>query len=697
MYKSVEGSAICPMHDNRNNGVIRFGAFEFRPGAGELRKHGIKIRLQGKPLQLLQALLDRPGEVIAREELRDRLWAADTFVDFESGLNTAVNRLRLALGDSAEHPRYIGTLARSGYQFLAPISEAPPPVEEASVAPPAPSEARQRPSSRWPIGVAAALVLALGLQFWLRPRPVPQLAFHEVTFRRLFIQAARFAPDGESVIYAAGEQPGNRELYVANTLSPESRPLGFRGATLASVSHSGELALVTYSDPMQDGLVRVPLNGGAPLPLDRNVCCADWSPDGATMAVIRPNMWPTTLEFPRGQKIFQSAGWLSDVRISASGKEVAFIEHLIRGDDGGSVMVVDATGAVRTLSGGWASADGLAWAPSGREVWFTAARTGAIRSLYAVSLTGKVRLAASFLGPLTLRDISRSGRVLISREQLRIMMTGIFNGDNKEKDLSWFDFSHAADISEDGRVILFDETGEGGGAHHAVYIWRSDAASAMRVGDGYAMALSPDGSEAVTMPDGDQTRLNLVPLTPGQSRTLSGHGLTYDWVRFFPSGQRLLAGGSFPGGPLRVFIQALDGRKPVPVNTSAYLEHPAISPDGTLIAGVDAEGRLVLLPATGGDLKVIATGFTARVLRWSKSGKALLAQTDGVPAKLLRVDLATGKATPWKEIAPSDLAGVNTIWPVVLSADERTMVYSFRRNLSELFVVDGLMPAPARH
>jgi hypothetical protein len=357
---------------------------------------------------------------------------------------------------------------------------------------------------------------------------------------------------------------------------------------------------------------------------------------------------------------------------------------------------VDATGAVRTLSGGWASADGLAWAPSGREVWFTAARTGAIRSLYAVSLTGKVRLAASLLSPLTLRDISRSGRVLISREQLRVMMTGTFNGDTKEKDLSWFDFSHVTDISEDGRVILFDETGEGGGAHHAVYIWRA-ASSAMRVGDGYAMALSPDGSEAVTMPDGDQTRLNLVPLTPGQSRTLSGHGLRYDWARFFPSGQRLLVGGSFSGGPLSLFIQALDGSKPALVNSSAYLEHPAISPDGTLIAGVDAEGRLVLLPAAGGDLKVIATEFRARVLRWSKSGKSLLAQTGGVPAKLLRVDLATGKTTPWKEIAPSDLAGVNTIWPVVLSADERTMVYSFRRNLSELFVVEGLMAVPARH
>jgi len=694
--KRENGMASIQMHNNPNGSIIRFGAFEFRPGPGELRKYGIRIRLPGKPLQLLQALLERPGEVVSRDELRDRLWAADTFVDFESGLNSAVNRLRLALGDSAEHPRYIGTLARNGYQFLAPVSEAHAPraTEEAAAGATTrePAEARHRSAGRWLLGASAVLVLVAGLLFWMRPRPAPELAFHQITFRRFTIQAARFAPDGESVIYAAGERPGDHQLYLANTMSPESRPLGFQGA-LASVSRSGELALVTYIDPKQAGLATVPMNGGAPRPLDSAVCCADWSPDGSTMAVIRNGARPATIEFPRGRKVFQSSGWLSDVRVSPTGKQVAFIEHLIRSDDAGNVMVIDSAGNSRTLAGGWASADGLAWVPSGREVWFTAARSGAIRSLYAVSLAGRVRPAGSFLGILTLHDISRSGRVLISREQPRVMMAGILNGGSREEDLSWFDFSHAADISEDGGVILFDETGEGGGAHHAVYIRRSGASSAMRIGDGFAMALSPDGTEAITMPDRDQTRLNLVPLTLGQPRALSGHGLTYDWVRFFPGGQQLLVGGSLSGGAPRLFTQDLDGGNPAPVNTAVYMLHPAISPDGTMLAGVDAERRLLLLPVAGGDPKVIATRFVPTILRWSSAGKSLLAQTRGVPAKLLRVDLATGKLTPWKEIAPSDLAGVSTLWPMAVSADERTMVYSIRRNLSELFVVDGLTAA----
>src|SRR6478752_5843853 len=100
----------------------RFGAFEVSLDTGELRKHGVRVRLQRRPFHILQALLEKPGQVVSREELRSRLWSSDTFVDFESGLNTAINRLRTALGDSAESPIYIETLARIGYRFIAPVS-----------------------------------------------------------------------------------------------------------------------------------------------------------------------------------------------------------------------------------------------------------------------------------------------------------------------------------------------------------------------------------------------------------------------------------------------------------------------------------------------------------------------------------------------------------------------------------------------
>ena len=104
------------------DGPVRFGVFELDLRTGELRKAGVRINLPEQPFQVLKALLDRPGDLVTREELRQRLWPAETFVDFEHGLNAAVRRLRDALGDSADVPRFVETLPRRGYRFIAPVT-----------------------------------------------------------------------------------------------------------------------------------------------------------------------------------------------------------------------------------------------------------------------------------------------------------------------------------------------------------------------------------------------------------------------------------------------------------------------------------------------------------------------------------------------------------------------------------------------
>src|ERR1700757_1327515 len=104
-----------------NNRIARFGVFELDFSTGELRKSGVRLRLQGQPVQVLTVLLERAGDVVTREELREKLWASDTFVDFDHSLNTAINKVREALGDSASSPRYVETIARRGYRFIAPV------------------------------------------------------------------------------------------------------------------------------------------------------------------------------------------------------------------------------------------------------------------------------------------------------------------------------------------------------------------------------------------------------------------------------------------------------------------------------------------------------------------------------------------------------------------------------------------------
>src|SRR5512142_1219563 len=122
---------------------IRFGIFEFDSRSRELRKHGSRLRLQGQPVEILTLLLSRAGELVTREELQKRLWASDTFVDFDRSLSAAVQRLPAAPGDSAGSPRYIETLARRGYRFVAPVDFSP-----AEEAPPAPTPSVELPPAQ---------------------------------------------------------------------------------------------------------------------------------------------------------------------------------------------------------------------------------------------------------------------------------------------------------------------------------------------------------------------------------------------------------------------------------------------------------------------------------------------------------------------------------------------------------------------
>ena len=159
--------------------IMRFGVFELDSQTGELRKRGVKVRLQGQPLHLLRALLENPGQVVTREELQRRLWVADVFVDFESGLNTAANRLRLALGDSAESPRYVETLARTGYRFIAPVD-----VVNASLAANGRARHRRRAMALAAIAASAVALLVIGAWRAFHPAESGRLQFQQVTFGR---------------------------------------------------------------------------------------------------------------------------------------------------------------------------------------------------------------------------------------------------------------------------------------------------------------------------------------------------------------------------------------------------------------------------------------------------------------------------------------------------------------------------------
>ena len=680
--------------------VVRFGVFEADCRTGELRKQGLKIRVQGRSFQLLQALLERPGELVTREELRQLLWAADVFVDFESGLNTAANRLRIALGDSADSPRYVETLARGGYRFIAPVEvignsvEAVENTETHEARAPVQPVARQ-PSRRWwwTAGAAALAVTAIASAFTSRRSVAVPFRFRQMTFRQGQVWGARFAPDGQSVLYTANWDNGRRELFLTNGYSPESRSLGIDDARLVSVSRSGELALMSFdgSMPITGGtLARVAMNGGSPMTIDRHIMSADWAPDGNRMAIVRAIDGNNVLEFPAGQVIHQTSGSISSVRISPSGDRIAFIEHPVRHDNRGTINVI-ASGRVQTLGEEWPNAGGLAWNPQTHEIWFTASRDGSPKSLWAASLSGIVRPIAQIAGTMTLRDVAPDGRALATRDTELLEMAALV-GDNAEpRNLSWLDWSRVADVSADGQLILFDESGVAAGAQYQVYVRHLDTDRTTRLGQGRAMALSPDGRLALILGVEERARFRLVALDGGSAHELPATGLDYQWARFFPDGAHLLALASEPAKPLRLYVQELDG-KPIPITPPMAVRNVAIAPDGKRVAVLTPKGKLMVYPtAPGGTTLEIRTSSSLAPLLWMDDDD-LYAQQMGsftqIPTVITRLRLSDGHVEPWREIKPADPLGVNAITKVMLSQDARTLIFNYRRVMSELFVME---------
>jgi hypothetical protein len=545
--------------------------------------------------------------------------------------------------------------------------------------------------------IALAAGLAGGIFVAKRQLQPTQPVFYPLTYRRGTVYSARFAPDGQTILYSAAWDGKPSELFSTRAGSPEYTSLGISNAQLLAMSPRGEMAVSLrsrYGAFQQYGtLARMPLAGGAPREILEQVNWADWSKDGTSLAVARIKEGFGQLEFPIGTTIYKAPGWIGNIRISPKGDQVALLHHPVYADDGGSVVVVDASGNARTLSGGWISAQGLAWSPSGEEVWFTATKFGVGRSLYAVSLSKAERLIARVPAILTLQDIRKDGRALIQRESSRTEIKGSIKGDPKERELSWFDASLPADLSHDGRTLLFGEYGEAGGATYSVYVRGTDGTPAVRLGDGTALSLSPDGNWALCVTHTPPEQLFLLPVKTGQPRAITQDNMDHITGAWLPDGKRIIFAGSEPDHAPRLWLQDLEGGKPKPISPEGGGSPGVfISPDGTQVIGLDPDGKPSLFPVNGGERRVIA-GVTAqdRFSGFTGDGRAVYVYNlAGLPTVVSQLDYVSGKRKPWKQIVPADAAGVDNVGNFIFTPDGKSYVYSYTRTLSDLYLVEGL-------
>jgi eukaryotic-like serine/threonine-protein kinase len=575
-----------------------------------------------------------------------------------------------------------------------------PHLHHAPAESPRPSAPWTKPA-RYALAVAAILLIATGFAGAMllakRAGTAPPLSFRQITFRRGIVYSARFTPGIRTIIYSAAWDGSPSDLYSTRDDNPESRALGLPGAQIAGISSSGEMAVLLRStagvfEP-SGTLARLPVAGGAPREIVERANWADWSADGSSLAISLGQGGSEQLEFPIGKILYRTPGWIGDPRISPQGDRIAFLAHPAIGDDGGSVAVVDLAGKVTALSTGWISAEGLAWSPSGREIWFTATKAGVNRALFAVDLSGRERLIERVPAELTILDTSRDGRVLLKRELTRHEIKAQIAGDPKEPELSWFDASLPVALSSDGKTLLFAEVGEAGGATYGAYIRGTDGSPAIRLGDGEPFALSPDGKWALCATHTSPPQLILLPTKAGNARTLTNDSIAHLGAAWLPDGEHIIFSGSEPGHALRFYMQDLQAGKPQAITPDGSGTWTVlISPDGKRVVGNGPDGKYYFFPVDGGQAQP-APGIESgeSIDGWSAHGRSFFVHNSmGLPVTISRVDAMTGKRTIWKQITPADPAGVDAFQGIAITPDEKSFVYSYRRRLSDLYLVDGL-------
>ena len=512
-----------------------------------------------------------------------------------------------------------------------------------------------------------------------------------VTFQRGSVTNARFAPDGETIVYSAAWEGRPQEIFVTRLDATDSRPLGISRAQLLSVSKRGQLALLLKEKYLASGrgagtLALVSIVGGTPRQVQENLDKRiDWGSDGETLAAVRHEKGIDRIEYPIGKTFFTSTTPVRSIRVSPDGSRVAFIE----GTSSPSVVVEDRSGARQVLATGFSRLGEVAWSPDGREVWFSGVRGAGVQGLFAARSGAEPRTLWRTFDTPTLLDVSRNGNALVKSEAARKELW--FGGPavKAERELSWLDRSQLRDLSLDGRKVLIEEGGLGGGDAGSIYLRDVDGSPAVRLGAGRALGLSPDARWVLAL---DSGKLLLLPTGPGSVRRVPVGDLRVEgaaWVP--PDGRQLLITASEPGRPSRGYLMDLPNGTPRPVGPEGFVWGSLSSDGKRAIASLD--GNWAIYRIDGTDPRPIPGLEPGEVgMIWNADATAIyLTRAGEIPLRIQRIDLKSGKRTLWKSFQPMDTAGVVEVNGFAVALDDATYVYALDRlTSSDLYVVQGL-------
>lgn len=617
--------------------VIKFGAFEVDPHAQELRKSGLRIKLQDQPFQVLSVLLERPGELVTRDELRHRLWPDGTFVDFEHSLNTAVKKLREALGDDADHPRFIETLHRKGYRFVAAINDGSEAVGNIASA----ASAVHRARGNWRPALLLAIAGLAVLFAILMTRGLKRHAIPAVTASRALTTNAKVLTPNYWLMHFPGVFTDGSRIYfstydgafgvsqVSVAGGEVSRiPLPLRGILLHVSSDGSKLLVKQVDDPgQQEGpLWEVPSTGGKPVRIGEIIAHdAAWSPDRRSLVFASDKQISIARDDGSAPRtIAELTGLAYWLRWSPDGRWLRFT--LVDPNLGTSIWEIDiASSQAKRLLSQWNGKTQLCcgeWSGNGRYFAFIARDANHSQIVLRRETAGIFRdqvgkLVGLAAGPLdyhaaifssdskTLYAVSASGKAVLAKFDLK--------GRKLEPFVGGLEGQHV-DYSRDDKWITYS-----GPNRSDANIWRARA----------------DGSETIQL-----TRQPLFAIFP----------------RWSPDGKQIVFVGKVGEGPYKLYVIPRDGGTPRKLIEDQRNEiDPGWSPDGhkiifgrppDILAEPGMKKAIHLLDVKTRQVSTLPGSEGLYSPHWSPDGRYIAALTVSIPWRPVLYDTLTQKWRP---------------------------------------------------